>query len=237
MSEKIPNSPAFKEELQISSFNKHSFDLKLFELPSSNFVVREVPVDYIYKNEDKISMVEVAQDLNSLFDELRIKYEINAPVKFLVADDELGQPTVFTLTEKIKTNKELSFDYVGYRHILERLFNYLKDKYQSGGKLMYDLADREQFVFGTTEDDPSPRWYLADTDPDFIRKSKLDPEFGNPFIDFLESLTDELNWVEAETGEKSPDLQRDINDFMKVLESDMVVLNLKSSNFIPNDQQ
>ena len=55
MSEKIPNSPAFKEELQISSFNKHSFDLKLFELPSSNFVVREVPVDYIYKNEDKIS--------------------------------------------------------------------------------------------------------------------------------------------------------------------------------------
>ena len=128
ISEKIPNSPAFKEELQISSFNKHSFDLKLFELPSSNFVVREVPVDYIYKNEDKISMVEVAQDLNSLFDELRIKYEINAPVKFLVADDELGQPTVFTLTEKIKTNKELSFDYVGYRHILERLFNYLKDE-------------------------------------------------------------------------------------------------------------
>ena len=223
MREKIPQSPAFKEKLQISKFDKHPNNPNLFEFASQDFVVRKVPsLEYLYRSETVPTIEEAAQELKGLFDELKNSYGIYTPLKFVIAEDEVGKPSIFIFTEKVKKVDDGVFDYSGYLDIIVSLTNYLKDKYLNDTKFLFDLSYsiREQFVFGTVNDNPVPKWYLIDTDPDFVRLSKLDLEEGNMFIEFAESLVNEIEWLENECGQDLNVERKKLEDFIKTMESD-----------------
>ena len=169
--------PAFKSKLQLSGFEKPLQPTpKLHEFDGDNsFIVRKVE-NYQFEDKQFTTPEEVGLLLASLFNELREKYGVDAPASFVVAEDEHGEPSLYTLTEKIRKsgiateslteNKRTVFAQ-SIIELFESLISYFEDKAESEENFLCDIPTLDQFVYGTKEGEKTERWHLVDTDPYF----------------------------------------------------------------------
>lgn len=199
MSQEKIEIDAFTEGLKTSPFDKHvqyNMPPKLIEFEhNKNFVIRKA-APYMFEEGQYTTAQEMATKTKYLFDELREKYAIDAPVEFTVAKDENEQESFYILTHKVDTydydqldDQEKEQARTGIKKIFESLITYYEDKSKGGSTFLQDLPDTEQYVYGSLDKNGVRQWYMIDTDPFFS-----DGKEG--LIDVLDTLRDELDIVE-----------------------------------------
>lgn len=187
---------AFKEEAAVSPLDKGDFNIrKIFEFENNkDYVVRPHHQEF-FQAGTLTTPEDMAKKLRALFAELREKYDINAPVQYVVAKDEKGTDGLFNLTRRVErqdldqlTDEERDAARQGLQHVFTQVLRYYDDKERSGETFMSDLPGAEQYVYGKI-DGGQNSWHLVDTDP-LLADSKVDL-FGT-----LDFLLEQLEFVE-----------------------------------------
>ena len=222
---KQPKVPAFKEDLVRSKYDTVTIYIndreakmdrdRLFEFVNSNdYIVRKILRESDHNIEDAILF-------KKLFIELREKYNIHAPVQFIVAkdtEDSENKDSVFAITEHvvkadldITKEKKVLKEFV---ELWESLLKYYEDKSTTKDIYLQDLSDIRQYVYGKKKDDDNARWYLVDTDA-FTSKA------NESLFDDVDRFVEEIKQVEQFVGHPLPDLTtRAISLFKKLAPSE-----------------
>ena len=168
---------AFKGQMVRSRFDKkwnpiHFKMVRLHEFESDKrFIVRKGDARSMIDPAQYTDAFEVCRKVKLLHDEMAAKYDIFAPVHFVVASDTEGQRTFYILTEKVQS---LDYDQLdmnekrraslGMQRIFENLIEYYGSRIGSDEEYLPDLPGLEQYVYGSLNG-MEHRWYLVDTDP------------------------------------------------------------------------
>ncbi len=172
--------PIFGGELKRSPF-EHNTEFakgvgrqaKLLEfVHDPRFVIRRPEFSFSFSG-NKAKTFETCRVAQKLFRELENVYGIPVPVQFVVARNADGEVIFYGITRKVspvnidemgETEKAAAFREL--RRIFDSLMTYYENKAQSREPFLIEVMD-DQYVYGTIEGCPAPRWYLVDTDPVF----------------------------------------------------------------------
>lgn len=177
--------PTFKELMVRSSFDKHlnvtvMGRVRLHEFKNDKrFVIRKGDREALFESARFTDAIETCRKVKSLFNELDQKYAIRTPTHFVVAEDSLGKPAFFILTERVSAitfedmaEEEKCRAAAQLKKIFEILIGYYEDKLQSGEDFLCDLPDAEQYVYGSLNGSAN-QWHFVDTDPFFSKDKEV----------------------------------------------------------------
>lgn len=163
---------AFKKPLERLPLNSRTGLFRIGD--NEDFIVREASFNetsiHFLKN---LTLEERTKLLKDQLNELEEIYDIPVvPAQFVIAPvNTYKKAALFILAEKViplVENAQLIENIkTAKRELLEKLLLYLEKKSATGEIFMMDIFDLHQYVYGTTSDDPVPRYYLTDLDPLF----------------------------------------------------------------------
>jgi len=208
--------PAFKETLEVSKYDKGFGNLSEFK-NDKRYVVREAH-PHLFEEGQEVSSLEAAKILRDLFNELRTAYNINAPVQFVVAENDKGEPRLFNLTNNIEPAGTLDEEerqkmVHGLLNIFRSLMSYYESKYASQENFLSDIPIPFQYVYGKKEGDTHNEWYLVDTDPFFS-------DTRETLFDATENLKDSLEELEKEYKVDMSDITERAQALMEKIEAE-----------------
>ncbi|MFH1112239.1 MAG: hypothetical protein V1712_04215 [Patescibacteria group bacterium] len=221
--------PFFKQGLEISEldYKRGGFgDLeKLMEFRDNpRYIIRSITLEAVQSQfEGKFGPLEAAQKAKGLFDELRQKYSIVAPVDFVVGKSEDGTPLLFTITEKIKGQDIEDVDYdpskkdvivIHFEDHYASLVRYFIDKFNSDDFALWDIGKSSAYVYGEKEGDSSDQLYLVDTD---IRCEK-----GRQAISNLCDIFPTIAMLEEKFGLRFDTVREELRNFVTSVKDDKV---------------
>ena len=171
--EKFPqNQTPFKDDLVKSNISQHQhgeFE-RLYEFKNNpNKIIRLMNLnDLGYEHHDHIDPIELVALGKKLYNELEEKYNIHAPVEYVVGNDMDGERVVYGITDRITSNLENNKQLAEQAEKLyTSLSKYYSDKSEglsNGGMFLTDIRGFSQYVYGTKAGDEQPKFYLVDTD-------------------------------------------------------------------------
>lgn len=217
---------AFKEQMVRSRFDKkwnplHFKRVRLHEFESDKrFIVRKGDASAMVDPAQFTDAFEACRKVKSLHDEMAAKYDILAPVHFVVANDSEGQRAFYILTEMVQSLNYDELDEAGKRHaslgvqrIFESLIDYYGSRIGSDEEYLSDLPGLEQFVYGSLNGSEH-RWYLTDTDPLYSNDQEdlmetLVEDFHDESLEFIEEkFSIDLSSVRAKSSALRDKLER-----------------------------
>jgi|GEM_PF-3147544 hypothetical protein len=214
------NIPVFKEKLEVSEFDKTMPKIeapRLFEFSKNkDYIVREIR-KHMFEKGQYLDAEKTAREVKGLFDELRDVYEINAPVNFVVSNDENGKETFYSVIDKIEAKKiedldleEQSNAKEGLKKIFTNLFSYYETKNASGENFLADIPEIDQYVYGAKKGESVNKWYLIDTDPLYSKDT-------DSLADSLDALRDEIESVTEKYGLDLKDIHNKCEKLLETL--------------------
>jgi hypothetical protein len=174
----------FAKKLEASPYDQ-SEDPKLLQFEGDGtHTVRELGAAFFSEETPDFKDVETsAKETKRLFDELRDTYNIDAPVRFVVAQGTDHEKKLYVITDHVRdVTKDQNFDRAAfaekYRELCSNVMRYFEDKYGSGDNFLWDiiprLNGRDQYKYGKVGNETSDGFQLIDTDPHFTNsKIKL----------------------------------------------------------------
>lgn len=178
--------PAFKSKLEVKKEYSSSLDsafLYKFE-DRDDVVVRSIDWKHFLAKgyfrpdwqEASISAEDFARISKKHFDELST-YGVAVPASFLVADQTrtgVNEEEVFAIVQNVRRSENPDKAALGraFAALRMSLLAYYKDKSTSGTSFLADLFNDRQYVYGSTEHDPTDHPYLVDVEPFIYRDPK-----------------------------------------------------------------
>lgn len=136
-------------------------------------------VDDSYEHDPLVKMYRRGKEL---FEELRVKYRISVPeMQFIITKDEKGDPTLYTVTQKIHGYNVEELLPAGaadeqFESEIEdlelKLVNYLIEKYQKKEDGLFDFS-HAQFVYGRRKGESEDHFYLVDIEPAYYQGESM----------------------------------------------------------------
>jgi hypothetical protein len=199
------------------------------------FVVKELRYETLHDNQrlqnsgetERDYMVRQAGYGRQLLREFSELSGINIPKsQLLIGSNEHGSEVLYRvgeqvmgsdLTDAIK-NGELDDDELS--HLAASLFNYYKDKFETGEDYSVDLAWVGQYRYGRTLSDPVNRLYFTDTDPYYGRgevskNATAEDEYDYSIEDMIANVPALLSEISLiRQHDVAPEVEADISSFM-----------------------
>lgn len=187
MSSRESNSEPFLKPLGESSIGKSYSEVK----DSPNFLIRKHPIALLklFNFENKDSDEYIANLVGGVYVRLS-SYGISCPVRFVVGSEN-GEKVLYAITNRVrgKSLKEEVFSSLSEtetsellnRHY-ESILTYLQEQFINGEYINWDILRPDQYVYGVTSKDSTPKIYLVDSGVDRIgRLNSVDKEKTSVF--------------------------------------------------------
>ena len=170
------NRPLVMSPLERGRYREDEDECKLLEFQGDNrYVVRVDTLEILRAQlgDENLTIEGASNKVKSLFDELREKYGIDAPVNFAIVDGENQAQLFYIITNKVdgKDIEKINFDVPNREDLMKEtetfflsLVKYFLDKFSSDGLVFWDIADKSAYKYGKKEGDTSDHFYLVDTD-------------------------------------------------------------------------
>ncbi|MFH1233737.1 MAG: hypothetical protein V1649_03775 [Patescibacteria group bacterium] len=211
-----------KKPLIVSDMNYERYDpegeYKLFEFEDDpNHIVRVEDLDMMrsYLSDENLTIQEAAEKTKAIFDELRNKFGIDAPVNFATAVDETGTQLLYIITDRVQGQKveEIDFDPLENGKLAEEFENfylslvkYFVDKFNSNELVLWDIAKSSALKYGKKPGDNEDNIYLVDTDV------KSEPgEYG---IGDLYDIFPTVRELESKCGRRFDKVRKELKGFI-----------------------
>lgn len=200
----------FKSNLKRSAIkgkNRLGVYDKLLELVDDpRFVIRGREPGVKWEGEQLYHNCAIVQ---RLFKELSDVYGIPAPIQYIVARNHDGEVGYYAIVNRIEAAAIDARARDLLVVVFETLLTYYEHKMRAREDCLVELF-HDQFVYGSLEADPEPRWYLIDADPIFSK--------SRSFLKLLLGPTNErFEEIEALCGRKLPDLRERHRQFRRQL--------------------
>ncbi len=220
------------KSLVVSSFDYDRGDFenegnKLFEFEGDpRYVVRIEDIEFLktYFFKEASSPQETMKKTKELFDELKEKYGIIAPVNFAIVEGwEKKGPLLYIVTDKVEGQRpeEVDFNFPDKEELIKKfedfyvsLTRYFIDKFKSDDLVFWDIAKSSAIKYGKKEGDTLPNLYVIDTDPKLIS--------GSSGIGDLTDMFPTIQMIEAKGGRRFSLVRKELSDFLSQLDSEEI---------------
>ncbi len=229
-----PESKKFDvtKPLIVSSFDYDRGDFeseenKLFEFEGDpRYVVRIEDIEFLKTAffKEASSPSEKMEKMRGLFDELKEKYGIVAPVDFAIVEGwEKKEPLLYIITDKVEGEhpEKLDFNSPDKEELIKKfedfyvsLARYFIDKFKSDDLVLWDIAKSSAIKYGKKEGDVSPNLYVVDTDPKLTS--------GGSGIGDLTDMFSTIQMIESKGGRKFNLVRQELSDFLSQLDKEEV---------------
>ncbi len=213
----------FKEDLIPTNMGGRKF--KFFEFKNNkDVVVRAIPLNkfsniFGNKKNERDSFLLA----KNMFDEVKNKYRIDIPAEYVLGKNDNGNNVVFALTDKIEGNSPRKIEvaeknkkelFSKFNQLFLSLVKYLRDKYLSEEKMMWDIAGEQQYVLGKKHNETEEKIYMIDTDLNYVENS------GDFIYTSLRELTDFVSILEKKLSTKFPEVREQIKELSEEISSE-----------------
>ena len=219
--EKFPqNQVPFKDDLAKSRISEHQHGEieRLYEFKDDpNKIIRTMTLDDLgYEHHDLEDPIKLVALGKKLYQELEEKYNINAPVEYVVGKNKAGERVVYGITDRITSTvrdneitPQLAEQAENLYVSLSKYYLDKSNKLPDGEMFLTDIRGFSQYVYGTRMNDEQSKLYLVDTDL-YMHNDKTS------FYYVVAWLIRHMSSVEEKTGKRF-DVARD--NIEKILEN------------------
>lgn len=130
-----------------------------------DYVIRYRDIDILKKELEVETKEDVVAKIREMFEVLRQRYGIEAPVKVNCGKKKVGTKEKLIIYTKRVKRSEKSYSPEDLQKLCESLFRYYREAFESGERFLCDLSSLEQYIYGRIDKNEQDRFILIDTDP------------------------------------------------------------------------